>query len=305
MKTYKDLPSDGGSDIVGQVTQQVNRLQKRLASVRHTVAIMSGKGGVGKSLLTANLASALRLRGYAVGIVDADINGPSIAKMTGVRSVQIIYDAAGVKPAVSPSGVKVMSMDLFLKNDESPVLWEAQTQKDAFTWRGTMEVTALREFLSDTEWGALDYLLIDLPPGSDRLPNLADLLPTLGGAIVVTIPSGVSQLVVKKSLTMAKAALNIPVIGIVENMSAYICASCGKTEGLFPTGNTEETAHHFNIPLLPKIPFDPRLSIAADDGENFLEHNAETPAAKAIIEVGKKIETFFENNTASVPRSDS
>ena len=303
MKTYNDLPSDGGSDIVGQVTQQVNRLQKRLTSVRHTVAIMSGKGGVGKSLLTANIASALRLRGHHVGIVDADINGPSIAKMMGVRSAQINYNADGVKPAVSPLGVKVMSMDLFLKNDETPVLWEAQTQKDAFTWRGTMEVTALREFLSDTEWGALDYLLIDLPPGSDRLPNLVDLLPMLGGAIVVTIPSGVSQLVVKKSLTMAKTALNIPVIGIVENMSAYICASCGTTEGLFPTGNTEETAHQFNIPLLAKIPFDPRISIAADDGGNFLEHNADTPTGKAIIEVGKKIETFFEYTTENVLRS--
>ncbi len=304
MKTYKDLPADGGSDIVGQVTQQAIRLQKRLASVRHTVAIMSGKGGVGKSLMTANLAAALGLRGHNVGVVDADINGPSIAKMMGVRSAQINYDADGVKPAVNPLGVKVMSMDLFLKNDETPVLWEAQTQKDAFTWRGTMEVTALREFLSDTEWGALDYLLIDLPPGSDRLPNLVDLLPTLGGIIVVTIPSGVSQLVVKKSLTMAKKLPHIPVIGIIENMSAYICASCGKTEDLFPTGNTEETAHQFNIPLLAKVPFDPRISIAADDGTNFLEHNAETPAGKAIIEVGKKIETCFDNKTANKLRSN-
>ena len=130
----------------------------------------------------------------------------------------------GVKPALSPLGVKVMSMDLFLKDDETPVLWEAQTQKDAFTWRGTMEMSALREFLSDTEWGTLDYLLIDLPPGTDRLPNLVDLLPNLGGTVVVTIPSGVSQLVVKKSLTMAKKLLNAPVIGVVENMAAYVCA---------------------------------------------------------------------------------
>ena len=236
MKTYKDLPADGGSNIVGQVTQQVNRLQKRLASVRHTVAIMSGKGGVGKSSVTANLASALGLRGHSVGVIDADINGPSIAKMMGVRGQRIDYGNDGVKPALSPLGVKVMSMDLFLKDDETPVLWESQTQKDAFTWRGTMEMSALREFLSDTEWGTLDYLLIDLPPGTDRLPNLVDLLPNLGGTVVVTIPSGVSQLVVKKSLTMAKKLLNAPVIGIVENMAAYVCADCGKTEDLFPSG---------------------------------------------------------------------
>ena len=231
MKTYSDLPSDGGSGIIGQVTQQVNRTQKRLESVRHTVAIMSGKGGVGKSSITVNLASALALRGNRVGVLDADINGPSIAKMIGVRGVNIDYGADGVKPAISPLGVRVMSMDLFLKDDETPVLWEAQTQKDAFTWRGTMEVSALREFLSDTEWGVLDYLLIDLPPGTDRLPNLIDLLPTLGGTVVVTIPSSVSQLVVKKSLTMAKKLLNTPVVGIVENMAAYVCADCGKTEG--------------------------------------------------------------------------
>ena len=293
MKTYNDLPADGGSDIVGQVTQQVNRLQKRLASVRHTVAIMSGKGGVGKSSITANLASALGLRGHNVGVVDADINGPSIAKMMGVRGGQIDYGDDGVKPALSPLGVKVMSMDLFLKDDETPVLWEAQTQKDAFTWRGTMEVTALREFLSDTEWGTLDYLLIDLPPGTDRLPNLVDLLPNLGGTVVVTIPSGVSQLVVKKSLTMAKKQLNAPVIGVVENMAAYVCADCGKTEDLFPSGHTEEMVRQFDVSLLGKIPFDPRISIAADEGSVFVDQYRDTPAGRTLIALAEKIEAFF------------
>jgi ATP-binding protein involved in chromosome partitioning len=293
MKTYKDLPADGGSNIVGQVTQQVNRLQSRLASVYHTVAIMSGKGGVGKSSVAANLASALRLRGHSVGVVDADINGPSIAKMMGVRGAQIDYGVDGVKPAICPLGVKVMSMDLFLKDDETPVLWESQTQKDAFTWRGTMEMSALREFLSDTEWGTLDYLLIDLPPGTDRLPNLVDLLPNLGGTVVVTIPSGVSQLVVKKSLTMAKKLLNAPVIGIVENMAAYVCADCGKTEDLFPSGHTEEMARQFDVSLLGKIPFDPRISIAADEGSAFVDLYRDTPAGRMLIALAEKIEVFF------------
>ena len=293
MKTYSDLPSDGGSDIVGQVTRQVNRTQKRLESVRHTVAIMSGKGGVGKSSITANLASALALRGKSVGVLDADINGPSIAKMIGVRGAKVDYGASGVEPAIGPLGVRVMSMDLFLKDDETPVLWEAQTQKDAFTWRGAMEVTALREFLSDTEWGALDYLLIDLPPGADRLPNLVDLIPALGGTIVVTIPSGVSQLVVKKSLTMAKNLLNTPVVGIVENMAAYVCADCGKTENLFPAGSTEEMARQFEVPLLGKIPFDPRISMAADNGDAFVEKFADTPAGDSMTKIAEKIECFF------------
>ena len=297
MKTYSDLPSDGGSDIVGQVTRQVNRTQKRLESVRHTVAIMSGKGGVGKSSITANLASALALRGNSVGVLDADINGPSIAKMIGVRGVKVDYGEDGVKPAVSPLGVRVMSMDLFLKDDETPVLWEAQTQKDAFTWRGTMEVTALREFLSDTDWGALDYLLIDLPPGADRLPNLVDLLPTLGGTVVVTIPSGVSQLVVKKSLTMAKNLLNTPLIGLVENMAAYVCADCGKTEDLFPAGDTEEMARQFEVPLLGKIPFDPRISSAGDDGIAFIEKYHGAAASKSLTTIAAKIGAFFNNDT--------
>ena len=293
MKTYSDLPDDGGSDIAGQVTQQVSRLRKRLNSVQNIVAIMSGKGGVGKSSITANLASVLAMRGNSVGVLDADINGPSIAKMTGVREAQVEYGADGVKPAVSPLGVRVMSMALFLKDDETPVLWEAQTQKDAFTWRGTMEISALREFLSDTEWGSLDYLLIDLPPGTDRLPNLVDLLPTLSGTIVVTIPSGVSQLVVKKSLTMAKKLLNTPIIGLVENMAAYVCADCGKTEDLFPAGNTEEMAREFEVPFLGKIPFDPRLSMAADDGIAFVEKYRSTPAGVGLTKIAAEIEAFF------------
>jgi ATP-binding protein involved in chromosome partitioning len=295
MQTYKDLPTDGGSDIVGQVTEQIDRLQKRIRSIRHTVAVMSGKGGVGKSAVTANLASALALRGCAVGVVDADINGPSIAKMMGVRGTAIDYGADGVKPAVNPLGVKVMSMDLFLTDDETPVLWDAHTQKDAFTWRGTMEVTALREFLSDTEWGLLDYLLIDLPPGTDRLPNLVDLLPTLGGTVVVTIPSGVSQLVVKKSLTMAKTLLNIPVVGVVENMAAYVCTDCGKMEDLFPSGHTEEMARQFDVPLLGKVPLDPRISISADTGATFVADYGDTPAGRVLTGVAERIQTFFEN----------
>lgn len=300
MKTYSDLPDDGGSDIAGQVTQQVSRLRKRLNSVQNILAIMSGKGGVGKSSITANLASALTLRGNSVGVLDADINGPSIAKMIGVRGAKVDYGVNGVKPAVSPLGVRVMSMDLFLKDDETPVLWDAQTQKDAFTWRGTMEVSALREFLSDTEWGVLDYLLIDLPPGTDRLPNLIDLLPSLGGTVVVTIPSGVSQLVVKKSLTMAKKLLNTPIIGLVENMAAYVCADCGKTEDLFPAGNTEEMAREFEVPFLGKIPFDPRISMAGDNGCAFVERYADTPASHSITEIAEKTESFFNNNAERV-----
>ena len=295
MKTYEELPTDGGSDVLGQVTSHVNRLRRRMESVRHTVAICSGKGGVGKSSITANLAGCLALNGRRVGIVDADINGPSIARMTGVSESKVEVAEGSVRPVLSSLGVRVTSMDLLLPAEETPVIWNAPTQKDAFTWRGTMEMTALREFISDTDWGELDYLLIDLPPGTDRLPNLVDLLPSLGGTIIVTIPSGVSQMVVKKSLSMAKEFLKTPVIGIIENMSDYLCADCGKKEELFPSGHSEQMAEQFGVSLLGKVPFDPRLSLCADSGSSFLEENRESPAARTLFDIAKGIETFFED----------
>ena len=293
MKTYKDIPTDGGSNIIEQVTEQANQVQERLASVRHVVAVMSGKGGVGKSSMTVNLAAALARDGQAVGILDADINGPSIAKMTGVRGHTPAAGASGMTPALGALGIKVMSIDLFLPQDATPVLWEAPTQQDAYTWRGMMEMAALRELLADTAWGALDVLLVDLPPGADKLPNLADLAPGLSGTIVVTIPSGVSQLVVGKSITMAKEIVKRPVIGIVENMAAYVCAHCGKEESLFPVGRVEELAATHDVPYLGRIPFDPRLAVAADEGTLFMQHHHATPTGQAITRLADRVRAFL------------
>ena len=295
MKSYTELPSDAGSNIIGQVTAQANRVQKRLASVKHTVAIMSGKGGVGKSALTANLATALTLKGNTVGVVDADINGPTLAKMMGVRDATLGYTPAGVKPAITALGTKLISMDLLLAEDDAPVLWNAHTQKDAFTWRSTMEVSALREFIADTEWGALDYLLLDLPPGTDRLPNVVELIPDLGGVVVVTIPSEVSQLIVKKSVTMARDILKVPIIGVVENMASYICQHCGEEGPLFSTDKSLDTV--FQQGLLGSIPFDPKLARSGDDGTLYLDEYSDAPTSKALMEVAEKIQAFFECST--------
>ena len=295
MKTYKDLPSDAGSNIIGQVTAQANRIQKRLAPVKHTVAIMSGKGGVGKSSLTANLAAALTLEGSTVGVVDADINGPTLAKMMGVRNATLVYTPTGVKPAITPLGTRLISMDLLLAEDDAPVLWNAHTQKDAFTWRSTMEVSALREFIADTQWGELDYLLLDLPPGTDRLPNLVELIPNLGGVVVVTIPSEVSQLIVKKSVTMARDILNVPIIGVVENMASYVCQHCGEVEHLFTTEKSVDNV--FQQISLGSVPFDPRLARANDSGTAYLNEYPGAPASKALLQVAKKIQHFFKRST--------
>ena len=297
MKTYKELPNDAGSNIIGQVTAQANRLQKRLASVKHTVAVMSGKGGVGKSALTANLATVLTLKGNTVGVVDADINGPTLAKMMGVRNATLEYTSAGVKPVVTALGTKLISMDLLLAEDDAPVLWSAHTQKDAFTWRSTMEVGALREFIADTEWGELDYLLLDLPPGSDRLPNVTELIPNLGGVVVVTIPSEVSQLIVKKSVTMARDVLKVPIIGVVENMAFYVCQHCGEAEPLFSAEETPDAA--FQQVVLGSIPFDPRLARCSDDGIPYIDKYPDTPASKTLVQVAKKIQDFFRKTKPS------
>ena len=294
MKTYKELPSDAGSNIIGQVTAQADRIQKRLASVKQTVAIMSGKGGVGKSSLTANLATALTLMGNAVGVVDADINGPTLAKMMGVRHATLEYTPAGVKPALTAIGTKLISMDLLLAEDDAPVLWNAPTQKDAFTWRSTMEVGALREFIADTEWGNLDYLLLDLPPGTDRLPNVVELIPNLSGVVVVTIPSEVSQLIVKKSVTMARDILKVPIIGVVENMAFYICQHCGEEGPLFSADETPAEA--FQQTLLGSIPFDPKLTRCNDNGTPYVNKYPDAPASQALMQVAKKIQNFFKRS---------
>ena len=293
MKTYKDITGDGGSDIVEQVIAQQDRVKARMASVRHTVAVMSGKGGVGKSSVVVNLGSALALQDYSVGILDADINGSSIAKMTGVRGQSLETGETGVMPTAAARNLKVMSIDLFLRDDNMPVMWDAPTQKDAYTWRGMMEAAAIRELLSDTEWGDLDFLIIDLPPGTDKLPNMVDLLPEISGTIIVTIPSELSQFVVGKSIMVAKDLLRTPVIGLIENMSMHICSQCGHEEKLFPGGIVEELAQQHGVPYLGRIPFDPRMAVCADEGSLYLEEYGDLPATNAVGQIAQRVAEFL------------
>lgn len=281
MKGYRDIAGDGGSNIVEQVAAQQARLAARMAPIRASVAVVSGKGGVGKSSITANLAGALAARGLAVGVLDADLNGPSMGKMLGVRGQTLRVEPDGVRPALSAEGIRVLSMDLLLPTDDTPVVWDAPTQVEAHTWRGTMEGTALREFLADTAWGALDVLLIDLPPGADRLPTLLDLLPGLTGAIVVTIPSAVSHLVVRRAMTLARER-GARLLGLVENMAGYACPTCGTVGRLFEGPGGEAMAAQHGLPLLGRVPFDPRLAAAADLGRPFVLDHGDTPAGRAL-----------------------
>ncbi len=302
MKTYADIVGDGGSNIVAQVQQQAARLQDRLSHVRHIVGVVSGKGGVGKSAVTVNLATACAMQGLRVGVLDVDINGPSIAKMLGVRAYIPQVTPNGVIPAQGPCDIRVMSMDLFLPDDATPVLWSAPTQQDVYVWRGTMEMTTVREMLTDTMWGELDCLFLDLPPGPDRLPNIAGLLPFMAGVIMVTIPSQVSQLIVTKSLTLAKEVLPNRVIGLVDNMQRYACADCQTLRPLFPESGSAETAQSLHVPYIGGIPFDPALAQCADEGRPFVLDHAETLAGKAFMHLATAVQTYLQAQVAAGDR---
>jgi ATP-binding protein involved in chromosome partitioning len=277
-KRYRDIVGDGGSNIAGQVRAQQARLRERLGGVKAVVAVVSGKGGVGKSSLTANLANCLALDRWRVGVLDADLNGPTMAKMLGVRGRTLAVGADGVTPPESALGVKVMSMDLLLSSDDTPLAWQAPTQEEAHTWRGSMEANALREFLADTAWGDLDALLLDLPPGTDRLTTVTSLLPALAGTVIVTIPSDVSHLVVRKSITVA-AQGGAPVLGLVENMA-----------GMFPGPGGAELARAAGIPFLGSVPFDRELALAADRGEAFVAAMPDREAARALGRVAHAVQ---------------
>jgi ATP-binding protein involved in chromosome partitioning len=287
-KTYKDLVGDGGSNIVGQVTEQLTRLRARMQGIRGRVAVVSGKGGVGKSAITVNLATAVAMEGAAVGILDADLNGPSIAKMTGVRGQRLVITAEGVQPAQGPAGMRIMSMDLLLPHDDTPVTWQATTQTDAYIWRSSMEASALREFLSDTVWGELDFLFLDLPPGTDRIATLADILPGLTGMILVTIPAEVSHLVVRKSLALARD-LRVPVLGLIENMTGYYCQNCQTVGDLFRPGEGPRLARDFGIRFLGEIPFDPRLARAGDSGIPFVAIHQQTAVGRVFQTIARDL----------------
>ena len=285
MKRYGDIRGDGGSNIVGQVEAQQARLAKQLASVRFVLAVISGKGGVGKSAVTANLAAALARDGWRVAALDADLNGPSLAKMLGARGATLTVGSDGVEPPVGAGGIPVMSMDLLLPDDDAPLAWHAPTAAESHTWRGAMEANALREFLADTHWGELDALVVDLPPGTDRLTVIAGVLPRLDGAVIVTIAPEVSQLIVRRSITAVRDA-RAPIMGLVENMS-----------GLFPGADAVGLAAHAGIPFLGRIPFDPELAAAADRGTPFVTVAPDAEAARALTAIARRVRSRLEQAT--------
>src|SRR5512132_2558836 len=255
--------------VVQQITEQMKAVKGRMAGVRQKLVVMSGKGGVGKSMTTVNLALAFARQGHHVGVLDVDLNGPCVPKMLGMRGQRFTITPDGAMPPVGPLGIKVGSMDFFLE-EMAPVQWKGPMDLSP-VWLGLTEMNVIREFIADIVWGELDYLLTDLPPGAaaDKPPVIAGFIPDLAGAIVVTTPSEVASDVVQKSVTYARD-MGIKVLGIVENMSEYRCPSCGDLNELFE-GNTDAMCEALDLPLLGRIPFDRKLARTFDKGEPLLD----------------------------------
>jgi len=224
------------------------------SNIKNVIAIMSGKGGVGKSSVTSLLATALKEKGYKVGILDGDVTGPSIPKIFGINNQRATGDKTGFNPVTTSTGIKVISINLLIEKEDDPVVW-----------RGPIISGTIKQFFTDVNWGDIDYLLIDLPPGTGDAPlTIMQSLP-LDGIVIVTSPQSLVELIVKKSINMAKK-LEIPLVGIVENMSYFECPDCKKRINIFGKSRLDEVAKETDIEVLTKIPIDPEFVELCDEG---------------------------------------
>lgn len=234
-------------------------LNQKLSRIRTKILVMSGKGGVGKSTVSVNLAASLALRGYKVGLLDADIHGPDIARMCGIENRPLVTHGDGLDPVEGFKGMKILSMALF-----------SQDPDKAIVWRGPLKHAAIKQFLGDVNWGDLDYLIVDLPPGTGDEPlSVANLIRNVDGAIIITTPQGVALLDSRKAVNFSRL-LRIPVLGIVENMSGLVCPRCGERIDLFKVGGGERAARELGVPFLVRIPIDPQVVGSTDSGVPFV-----------------------------------
>jgi len=277
--------ADQCSDPKEKQNVKEQKIKLQLKKIKHKIAIISGKGGVGKSTVTANLAMAFAMQGSKVGVLDADIHGPCIPKMMGLKGQTLLGTPDGrFIPVMGRLGIKVASMDFLLKNDETPVIW-----------RGPLKMRLIQQFLFDVAWDELDYLFIDLPPGTGDEPlTVAQSIPDMDGVVIVTMPSELSEAIVKKSVVFAKQ-VGIPVIGIIENMSGFVCPECGAKIDVFKAGGGKRIADDMVVPYLGSIPLDPKICNDSDGGLSFIAENKTSPASNIFNVIVKKIDQFLEN----------
>ena len=253
------------------------KMAQRMSKIKHKFVVMSGKGGVGKTTIAANLAVALA-KDARVGLVDVDVTGPDVPKIMGVEHALVKMADDGIEPTIGPRGVRVISMAQMLGDRDQAVIW-----------RGPLKIKALKQMLSDVNWGELDYLVCDLPPGtSDEPLSIAQEIPDADGAIMVTTPQEVSLLDVRKSIGFAKA-VRLPIIGIIENMSGFVCPHCGHKVDIFKRGGGENAAMELGLPFLGRIPLDPRIVIGGDAGTPFVLEHPDSEAARAFEAIVARI----------------
>jgi ATP-binding protein involved in chromosome partitioning len=253
-------------------------IERRMSKVKHRILVLSGKGGVGKSTVACHLALSLARAGKRVGLLDVDIHGPSIPKMLGLEGRVMEVTAKTMLPVGYGKNLKVMSMGFLLQSDQ-----------DAVIWRGPLKMGAIKQFIKDVEWGPLDYLIIDSPPGTGDEPlSICQLIPArqqgpllLDGALIVTTPQELSLVDVKKSISFCRK-LEMPVLGVVENMSGFICPKCGEETQIFKSGGGERMAREMGVPFLGGIPIDPRIVSASDSGQSYLEMYPDSAGVSAF-----------------------
>jgi ATP-binding protein involved in chromosome partitioning len=278
VKGYYDIAGDGGSRILEQVADQRARINEGLAGVRHLVAVGSGKGGVGKSTLTLHLAGALRERGLRIAILDADFNGPSQARMAGLQDAVFVPGRDKLTLPRTTSGIGVFSMGSLIPESEA-LDFESTAHGESHTWRATREFALLGEILGSVEWGTLDVLMVDLPPGAERIVQYADFFGSRTSFVLVTIPSEVSRSVVARSVAALSKGPH-RVLGYVENMSGYYCSNCDSVKPLFDAPETSP----LTIGCLGTVPFDPKLARQCDRGIPFSEL-PDSPVRRSLEEV--------------------
>ena len=287
-KSYRDIVGDGGSDILGQVERQEGRIRDSLARIRHRVAIASGKGGVGKSTLSRHLAAAMARRDWRVAILDADFNGPTQARLGGVDSAPPVPGPDGLVLPKSADGVGVLSLGNYVP-ESSAIEFDSVAQGESHTWRATREFTTLSEILAGVDWGTLDVLVLDLPPGAERTLQFAEFLGPEVSFVLVTLPSALASGVVARSIAALDSTQN-RVLGHILNMDGYACPGCAEVRPLFPSID----APRLETEQLGSVPFDPKLAALCDRGGS-IEDLRDSAAVQAIEALAQRLMDLLES----------
>ncbi len=258
--------------------EQDKKIKLTLDRIKHKIAIMSGKGGVGKTSVTVNLAAAFTAKGLRVGVLDADIHGPNVPKMLGMEGKRATIGPPGIFPVEMEGGIPVMSIAFLLSEDDAPVIW-----------RGPVKMGALRQFVSDVAWGDLDILLVDLPPGTGDEPLTVMQTIPLDGVVIVSTPQDVALLDSRKTINMANH-VNIPVLGLVENMAGFVCPECGTESHIFGAGGVARAARDYGVDHLGTIPLSLDMRTSGDAGNPLVTKNPEALASQHVIRIAEAIQ---------------